>query len=363
MTNPNYHNTKFKLIPLLRSLTLIAIITTVTFAQIGNPPASQLDPAAPKTINTNYRLLPEGFKITGRTAKLIKLPEDTTWYLAFEEALKYDPAKTNSISASAVNPPESNTNQPAESYELSPDPFARPIEILPCQWLTTMTKEFANRIDMSVDFRVWGEITTYHNMNYILPTMVAQPPLFANITPARTLPSSRLQTILGRQQAQTQKTAEKTDKSILPNNLQKALQALKEYQKNQALSHYQLIQPQENNNIVNKNRLAQTNTAELTNWKENQMILNRLGRIRYETEAGHWLFHFEADGQNLAEPPAILHPSQLLEVMEEIDSQTATMSKFRLSGQIYIFQDRNYLLTRMVMKVYDSTNIIKQMQN
>jgi len=191
--------------------------------------------------------------------------------------------------------------------------------------------------------------------------MVAQPPLFANYKSSQAPPSSRLQTILNRQtiQTQTNATADKTDKSILPNNLQQALLALKEYKKNQAQSHYQKIQPRENTNIATKNRLVNTNTAELNKWKENQMILNRLGRIRYETEAGHWLFHFEADSQNLAEPPVILHPSQLLEVAEDIDSQTATMTKFRLSGQIYIYQDRNYLLTRMVMKVYDSTNIIK----
>ena len=363
MTTPHCQNIRFKLIPLFLSLTLLTINNTVTFAQTVNPTASQSDPAAQTILNPKYRLLPEGFKIAGRTAKLIRLPDDNIWYLAFEEALKYDHTKTNNISANAANQSGSNPNQPAKPYQLSPNPFARPIEILPCQWLTTMTKEVANRIDMSVDFRVWGEITTHHNINYILPTMVAQPPLFPNIKPTQTPPSSRLQTIIGRRQAQTQKPAEQTDKSILPNNLQQALLALKEYKKNQEQSHYQQTQPRENNNIATKNRLVNTNIAELNKWKESQMILNRLGRIRYETEAEHWLFHFEADSQNLAEPPIILHPCQLLEVAEDIDSQTASMTKFRLSGQIYIYQNRNYLLTRMVMKVYDSINIIKQVQN
>ncbi len=361
MINRNSNNIRIKPAALLLILMLYTVNTAFTNAQTGNTIEAKLDPAVQKTTNTKYQLLPEGFKISGLTAKLIKLPDDTTWYLAFEEAQKYDYAKSNRILSGATNPANAIGDQATESYALCPDPFGRPIEILPCQWLSTMTKEVANQVDMSVDFRVWGEITTYQNINYILPTMVAQPPLFANIKPTQTLPSSRLQTILGSQATQTQTQAIKdtTDKAVLPNNLQQALQSLKEYKKNQTESNYQQVPSQVSTKIDTKNRLVKTNTAELTKWKEGQMILNRLGRIRYETEAEHWLFHFEADSQDLAEPPVILHPCQLLEIAEEIDSQTASMTTFRLSGQIYIYQNRNYLRSRMVMKVYNSTNIIK----
>ena len=49
--------------------------------------------------------------------------------------------------------------------------FNRPIEVLPGKVLTAMTKVTGNKVDLSLTFRVWGELTTYRKRNFILPAM------------------------------------------------------------------------------------------------------------------------------------------------------------------------------------------------
>ena len=50
---------------------------------------------------------------------------------------------------------------------------------------------------------------------------------------------------------------------------------------------------------------------------------------------------------------------QLLEVMGNIVGQSTGSTKFRVSGQVSKYQNRNYMLVRMALVVYDTGNLGK----
>ena len=91
--------------------------------------------------------------------------------------------------------------------------------------------------------------------------------------------------------------------------------------------------------------------------RDGYMVIDRVGRLTYYPDAQQWLFAFEADAASLAEPPVEVLPSQLLEVMEKLQRKSSRALRFRISGQVTKYQNRNYILLRKVLVVYDSGNL------
>ena len=89
------------------------------------------------------------------------------------------------------------------------------------------------------------------------------------------------------------------------------------------------------------------------------MIVDRIGRLVYDPEEQMWLFNFESDATHLTEAPIALLPCQLLEVMEKATHQSAQRIKYRISGRVTKYQNRNYLLLRKVLLVFERGNIGK----
>ena len=307
-------------------------------------------------------LLPEGFKINGRIAKLIKLPAGTNWYLAFEEALT--PDLTNLQTTDNLSAQKSLSTQKSETGVAKVvSPFAIPMEVLPGYWLDTLIKEVGNQVDMSADFHVRGEVTTYHKRNYILPTFVAQPPVFGKefAEQIKTKPTSSLNVLLGAKAKTEQKASEKqkADKSLLPEHLRQILSAIQESRTPPEIEEFTQGRIRMGITGVERSQTQSTVVGEEAVWKEGHVIVDREGRFQYEPESDRWTFHFEADGKSMSEPPVMLHPCQLLEAIEKITRQTTRLAKFRVTGQISLYQGRNYMLVRMVHKVYDSGNLGK----
>ncbi len=79
------------------------------------------------------------------------------------------------------------------------------------------------------------------------------------------------------------------------------------------------------------------------------MIVDRIGRIAYDPDDKYWLFVFESDGKSLLEPPIAILPSKLLEIVEQTLQKSSQPVKFRISGQVTRYQNKNYLLLRKVL--------------
>lgn len=75
---------------------------------------------------------------------------------------------------------------------------------------------------------------------------------------------------------------------------------------------------------------------------EGSMIVSRRGRI-VRSNAGSWMFVFDADASGLGDPPMTLFPCLLLERIEDYASRRGGVAPIMLSGQVFIFNNQNYL--------------------
>jgi len=85
---------------------------------------------------------------------------------------------------------------------------------------------------------------------------------------------------------------------------------------------------------------AEANEAVLP---EGTRIVLRRGRLR-RTPGGGFLFVFDADASGLADPPMQLIPCMLLENMEQVAMGRDDRSAILLTGTVFLFDGRNYLL-------------------
>ncbi len=269
--------------------------------------------------NQTQILLKEGFMVSGRVAQLVRHPEDQRWFAVFE--------------------PEEQAPQTT-----APDPLAVPIEVLPGKWLTAMNRVTENQIDLSIKFRIWGEITTFNRRNFILPTYVATVSLFGqgdNETNPVPAPA-------GQDSA--------PDK--LPEKFRQALLRIK------PVSPLELLGPSDSELREQDTEADRQRRERLTlgskpdeGWLEGEMVVDRVGRVLYDNVESCWLFTFDADNQSMAEPPVLLHPCQLLEVMASAEMRMSYAPRFRISGQITKYKGQNYMLLRKILFVVDQDNL------
>lgn len=76
--------------------------------------------------------------------------------------------------------------------------------------------------------------------------------------------------------------------------------------------------------------------------REGANIVMRRGRINRDA-SGAWLFVFDADARGMSDPPMTLLPCLLLERLER-HYQSRGNAPVLLSGRVFLYEDRNYLL-------------------
>jgi hypothetical protein len=291
-------------------------------------------------------LLPEGIQIAGRQAKLVKLEGETRWFLYF------DPNDTVELAAKSKRDMTIKYADSVRAPVEEADPFTQPLEVLPGRWLTAMTRVTGQKVDMSVTFRVWGEVTTYRNRNFILPTRVMTVSIFGEKGAGKEKKESTgLSALRGSGVKKEEPAAEeKADPQELPEKIRKTLMALPRSRPVE-LGGAGKVEPKEGGD-------AQVSGGGMSMgiWKDGHMVIDRVGRLTIDEEEGRSLFAFEADTRSLAEPPVVLLPCQLLEVMEKTASGAARSVKFRITGQVTRYQQRNYMLLRKLLIEYDSGN-------
>ncbi len=92
--------------------------------------------------------------------------------------------------------------------------------------------------------------------------------------------------------------------------------------------------------------------------REGEFVVNRVGRLVYASESSLPLFAFSADSQSNPEPPMAMMPCQLLETMERIVSDNAGQSpQFTVTGQVFVYHGRNYLLPTLMRQSIDRGNL------
>ena len=345
-------------------------LTTLLLACLAGPLQAQQTPA-PQTL-TSPLLLPEGARVQGRQAKLVRQPDDDRWFLVFDEldqTLSQAPSEPQPIASQALTTTpetpaaitdEQTTDNTAGETKQRPGPFTVPIEVLPGRWLAAMTSAVGDTTDYSVVFRVWGEITTYRGRNYVLPSYVGTVSLFgqqdgsagdegkhgrpAMRSPLEGLPRPG-------QAAGGDEPQEKPSPAgqPMPDRLREMLQGIPRTRplglpaSSEISSASPVIGPAEG--------------SAPAGWRGGEMVVDQVGRLQYEGAGGAWEFHFEAGPGKVSKPPLRAHPSRLVEFMESVVGRSLGPVRFRISGQVTQHEGRGYLLLRKSVLMYERDNL------
>lgn len=77
--------------------------------------------------------------------------------------------------------------------------------------------------------------------------------------------------------------------------------------------------------------------------REGSYIVDRVGRLTRLSDGGHE-FTFESDGSSLSDPPMLLLPNlQLMRIEQQVAGANRDL-RFRVTGMVTEYQQRNYLL-------------------
>jgi len=77
--------------------------------------------------------------------------------------------------------------------------------------------------------------------------------------------------------------------------------------------------------------------------REGQFIWQRTGRLAKDEKTGNWYFAFDADGNNMQDPPMQLIPSKFLMALEDATANGTQALRFKVSGQVTEYRGKNYL--------------------
>jgi len=350
---------------------LSVMLTSITLGQElpSQPADNEVTDEPQKAPEQDHLLLPEGFKISNLRVKLVKLPDDPRWFVIFESSMGEDKAQPP-ITTEAKSSPASTREKGDFKGK---DPFSRPIQVLPSKWLEKMTSLSDNKIDLSISYRLWGEVTTYHQQNFILPTLVTTESVFGpepgekaagkNKSDEKGLSALEAAIGGGEKSPQQSSSSKPLDSAAITENLRNALMAIprprmlelpEDLTREEQAAENQPPSSGEEQPAAKK--ASDEKSATESKWKDGFMVIDRIGRVIYNQETQRYLLTFEADGKSLAEPPVTLHPCRLLEDIGKIASQSVRQIKFRVSGQITKYRGRDYLLLRKALIVQSKGN-------
>lgn len=77
--------------------------------------------------------------------------------------------------------------------------------------------------------------------------------------------------------------------------------------------------------------------------REGTFLVDRRGRM-VRGANGEWMYTFDADAKGQADPTMVLMPCQKLEAMEKLAERYGESITFTLTGQVFAYKNRNYLL-------------------
>ena len=87
-------------------------------------------------------------------------------------------------------------------------------------------------------------------------------------------------------------------------------------------------------------------------------MLSRRGRLR-RTNAGAWIFVFDADSAGLADPPLVVLPCLLLQRMQRLAGLSTSNASIIISGRIFRYGDQRYLLPTVYRNARERTQLTR----
>lgn len=188
------------------------------------------------------------------------------------------------------------------------DPYEMPL--VPSTMLANMLRLVKSMPSREFVFDLTGKVFVYHGRNYLLPTHA---PRLTGYIPSR--------------QVKQRTTTQPTDGGPAGDTVDDILSDLK-----------RRVGP-----VPRSPRTASGGPEALDTTAEGTLLLWRRGWMVHES-GGAWTFVFEADANGLADPPLVLLPCLLLQRIEAYAERAGREAPLLVSGRIYRFQRRSYLL-------------------
>ena len=88
---------------------------------------------------------------------------------------------------------------------------------------------------------------------------------------------------------------------------------------------------------------------------EGTVLVDRVGRIARTTDGQHWELTLDSDGRVMKDPPMLVLPNRILTAMQmAVIGQSADI-KFRISGEVTEYDNRNYILIQKAAQIAEIT--------
>lgn len=225
------------------------------------------------------------------------------------------------------------------------DRVQQTLGLLPCTLLDEMARVEESLPGREVVFEVTGQIFVYHNRNYLLPTIAPQlieygPPHSAE---SNDPPASSGDAKVGADGAATAAddmtpTDDTSRRDTRGDSVEDIIGELESSVGTLARSPASASAAQ-----GGSESMAHVPGSFDTLVREQTMVLSRRGQVT-RNSGGAWVFVFDADAQGLADPPMILMPCLLLEHLEKRVWRSGASVPVLISGRVYVFENRNYLV-------------------
>ncbi len=196
-----------------------------------------------------------------------------------------------------------------------PKHAAYELTLLPCQLMADMRRITEGMPQQEVTFEATGQVFVYHGRNFFLPTHA--PHVVGIGAPAES-------------SAEEDQPGEGSDADSAEAILRNLDQAVGELARSPAVG----------------GGAAAVEAGEVVLIQEGTQVVARRGRMS-RGPRGTWWYTFDADAQGLADPPMVLLPCLLRERMERYAERSGGRTAMLLSGRVYQYEDRNYILPTM----------------
>lgn len=225
----------------------------------------------------------------------------------------------------------------------SPNSPVHTLAVLPSSFLSEAQQVVRSSPEYQLRFELNGEVTVYKGRNYLLLT---QSPRVVGHTEETTPETPETHS----EPTEPTESAEDAPADESPDQPRDAASIMRDLQEQAG--------PVQRRVTTRNTTDAQDRSAALSNnqlKREGSSIIMRRGRInRHAT--GDWLFVFEADASGNADPPMTLMPCLMLQRLER-HYQTRGNAPILLSGRVFVYEGRNYLMPTVFQLARDR-NII-----
>lgn len=200
------------------------------------------------------------------------------------------------------------------------------LTMMPGTLLAEMERMIESAPDHQLVFEMTGEVYIFRGWNYLMPT---HPPLLIGREERPQTPPSE-----GQADDESAMATDESTEDII-RNLERSVGPVARRPEAEAAARSEGDAP-----------AAAAGAPQPVLLREGTVLLSRRGALR-RTGDGAFLFVFDADAEGLADPPMTLLPCLLLERMDRRIRQEEENAAVLLSGHVYTYQGRNYLLPKV----------------